>query len=90
MKTCEPSELTAAVLTAPGEGGISVIQVAGPHAASVVAGMFIRSDGSPTVFEPDRLYYGFLRGAGGEVLDEVIVACLSLSLIHISEPTRPY
>ena len=82
-------ETIAAVATAvaPGQGGIAVIRLSGSQAEQAVQAIARFPGAQP--WESHRVLYGHVLAADGvERLDEVLV--LVLSLIHISEPTRPY
>ena len=65
-------------LTPTGEGGISVIEVAGPGAARIIGRLFV-SPRRLRVAEmtPGQLLYGKLWRSG-ELLDEVVLECVEL------------
>ena len=65
---------TVSLLTPPGEGGISVIQLAGPEAAAVLRRVFRLKGKTPAEqLEPSRIYYGTIVDESGAILDEVVV-----------------
>ena len=69
-------QTVACLLTPPGEGGISVIEVCGPNASSVLTRLFHSSRGKRfSDIEPGQLLYGTLR-RDEVLLDEVILACV--------------
>lgn len=65
-------------LTPPGEGGISLIELAGPDASTILGRLFSSPSGRGTSSMPaGKLLYGkMLRH--GETLDEVILDCVQL------------
>jgi tRNA modification GTPase len=71
-------------LTAPGEGGISIIALRGPGAAEFTAQRLRRRRGAAASVEPGNLAYGHFCDAHGEPLDEVVVACVSPDLVEIN------
>ncbi|NQT88832.1 hypothetical protein HQ560_18840, partial [bacterium] len=69
--TIHPSKApSAAILTPIAQGGIAVIHVTGPDAASIVHKVF--RPARRRVEAPDRLHYGHIL-RGGAVVDEVLV-----------------
>lgn len=67
--------VVACLLTPPGAGGISLIQLSGPDCAVVLDALFHRRRGLHLLdASPGRLLYGHLRRQGLE-LDEVIIEC---------------
>jgi tRNA modification GTPase len=64
-----------ALLTPPGEGGISVFALRGARAAELLAGAF-RVRRPPTDATGGEILYGFLDDGSGATVDEVIVAVL--------------
>ena len=60
----------AAIATAPGEGGIGIIRVSGPEAATILRAVFKRAGIKPdAAWESHRMYYGHLVEKT-EILDE--------------------
>lgn len=76
--------LRAAQLSPPGEGGISVIAVAGEGASEFVASRIETRKGKARRLRPGRLLYGRFLDASGEALDEVIAACKSPTYVEIN------
>ena len=58
--------------TPPGEGGISIIQLSGPGALSLIQKVFRSRSAQKTSLAPGRLYLGDIREQGQRI-DEVIV-----------------
>ncbi len=77
------TDLAATLLTPPGEGGISVIALAGEGAAALALAR-LSSRKPPRAPEPGRLHYGRFMNAAGEALDEVIVACIASDYVEIN------
>jgi tRNA modification GTPase len=68
-----PGDTIAAVATPPGQGGIAVIRLSGPHARAIVERHFVTASG-PVRLAPRRVYVGrVLAGSGGATLDQVLV-----------------
>lgn len=61
-----PSELIAAIATAPGRGGIGVVRVSGADVAGIMTGVLGRR------IAPRMASYGCFLDAGGQTLDEGI------------------
>ena len=65
-----PNDTIAAIATAPGEGGISIVRVSGPEAEAVLSAVFRPAGGAADKPLPTHLLtYGRARD-GGETLDE--------------------
>jgi len=72
----DANQTLACLLTPPGEGGISVIEVCGPDALSVLNRLFNSPRGRRlSEIAPGQLMYGTLQREG-VLLDEVIIACI--------------
>ncbi|HRU06510.1 MAG TPA: 50S ribosome-binding GTPase [Candidatus Brocadiia bacterium] len=70
---CAPARATVTRLTPPGEGGITVLRLAGPDAARVLAALFVSPRrASLASAAPGQLLYGRLVHEG-QTLDEAIV-----------------
>lgn len=84
-KAVTESALAAALLTPPGEGGISVMALWGKGAASLAAKR-LKRPGRDEIhrFEPGRIYYGFFTDADGAALDEVLIACVRRDTVEIN------
>jgi len=77
--------LVASLLTPPGEGGISVIALTGTGAADLARQRLKRPAGRGAApMAPGEIYYGMFTGAGGEPLDEVVVACVCEEYVEIN------
>lgn len=76
--------LKASALTAPGEGGISIVALWGPGAARFAAAHLRGKNDARPALRAGRLAYGFFCNSKGEPLDEVIVACASPRKIEIN------
>jgi tRNA modification GTPase len=62
----------AAIATAPGEAGISIVRISGPEAVSIADRVF-RCKGSPLSSRPAGTFvYGRVVDAEGDTLDEVV------------------
>jgi tRNA modification GTPase len=62
----------AAISTPTGNGGIGIVRVSGKKALTVAAGIFTPKNVKPEL-EPSRVYYGWIKNAMGEVIDEVLL-----------------
>jgi len=77
--------LVASLLTPPGEGGISVIALTGTGAAALARRRLKRPAGRGAApMAPGEIYYGMFTDAGGEPLDEVVVACVCEEYVEIN------
>jgi len=65
----------ACLVTPKGEGGISVVALWGRGALEVLRRHLMSRSGRRKTIEHGKLALGLFRAAGGELLDEVIVAC---------------
>ena len=65
------AETICAVATARGSGGIAIIRISGDRALEVLKGAFYPAH-SKHAFEPQRMMYGRVEDASGEVLDEAL------------------
>ena len=64
----------AAVATAPGTGGISIIRMSGPDAEDILNRVF-RTAGVRRPLETHRMFYGHLAD-GGEIIDECMAVLM--------------
>ena len=72
----ESRDTIAAIATAPGTGGISIIRLSGPEAEKILQKVFVpegRTSGHP--FESHRMMYGRLRD-GRETVDECMAVLM--------------
>ncbi len=68
-----------ALSTPPGESGIAVIRLSGPHAISILCKVFMLPGGRrpvPERMEHRRLYHGNIVGEDGDVVDDVMCAVM--------------
>ena len=68
-----PDDTIAAIATAPGAGGVGIIRISGPDAASIAEGMFRPSSGDFRGFVPRMLHHGHVLDADGADADEALV-----------------
>ncbi|MEE4355810.1 MAG: tRNA uridine-5-carboxymethylaminomethyl(34) synthesis GTPase MnmE [Desulfococcaceae bacterium] len=72
----------AAIATPPGKGGIGIIRISGPDALPLAASLFSKSADpekkgmKPGDFISHRMYHGYIRTAGGRMVDEVLLVCM--------------
>jgi tRNA modification GTPase len=64
-----------APVTPPGEGGVGIVRLSGPHAVTYIKNAF-RSKTKHKEFESHRLYYGQLFNADDVRLDEVLAVVM--------------
>ncbi|MGK7346102.1 MAG: tRNA uridine-5-carboxymethylaminomethyl(34) synthesis GTPase MnmE [Candidatus Nitrospinota bacterium M3_3B_026] len=70
-------ETIAAISTPVGEGGVGMVRVSGAGAVDIAKKMFREpSGGRRDDFEPRRVCYGYVTGAGGERIDEVLMTVM--------------
>ncbi len=75
----------AAIATPLGQGGIAVVRVSGPDAATIVARLLERGD---RPLRPRRVYVGkLLDRAGGSAIDEVLVFTMCAPHSYTGEDT---
>lgn len=82
----------AAVATPPGEGGIGVVRLSGPDAASIASAIFRRGRSlrrlSRDQFESHRLLYGIIADPSDErVIDEVMIVRMAPPRTYTREET---
>jgi len=73
----------AAVITPPGEGGISVVRLTGPNALALAQGIFRGKRPADLKQNIGKLHYGHLV-KGEEVLDEVLLTVLDDGALEIN------
>jgi tRNA modification GTPase len=83
----DTNDTIAAIATPPGQGGIGIIRVSGPHAFDLVRPFFVAS-GSPGELPPSHLltYGRIMDPTSGESLDEVLVAFMRAPHTYTREP----
>ena len=69
------SDTIAAIATARGAGGIAIVRISGPEAASILRGMFVPAKAREAL-ESHRLMYGRAVDGAGETLDEVMAVLM--------------
>ena len=69
------NDTIAAIATAPGEGGISIVRISGPEAGAVLGRVFQPAGKAALPLESHRLTYGLARD-GAEVLDECMAVLM--------------
>jgi tRNA modification GTPase len=69
------NDTIAAIATAPGESGVAVVRVSGPHSHSLLWGVFRSSRGDPMTEKGGTFFHGYIVSGPThqEKLDEVIV-----------------
>lgn len=68
-----PGDTVAAIATAPGEAGISIVRISGP-ATYTIADQIFRSRGAPpSKRRPFTFAYGHIVDAGGYTIDDVLL-----------------
>jgi len=79
-----PDRVHAGLLTPLGRGGISLVSVVGPGAVEAVWALFRpTSQVAADEVTPGKLYYGHVFDREGGLIDEVLVAALSLDPGHV-------
>ena len=72
----ESRDTIAAIATAPGTGGISIIRLSGPEAETILRKVFVPAGkGSEDPLESHRMMYGRLRN-GSETVDECMAVLM--------------
>ncbi|HEX8329325.1 MAG TPA: tRNA uridine-5-carboxymethylaminomethyl(34) synthesis GTPase MnmE [Hymenobacter sp.] len=66
------SDTIVALSTPPGAGALAVVRLSGPSAVDITAAVFSKK--SFAAAAGHTLHYGAIREAGGELIDEVVVA----------------
>lgn len=65
------SDTISAIATAHGAGGIAILRLSGDRAEEILRKAF-RPAHARRAFEPQRMMYGFVESASGEILDEAL------------------
>jgi len=68
------ADTIAAVITAPGEGGVSIIRVSGPQSFAIADRLFRCAPPLPSRRAENTFVYGYVVD-GGRILDEGILLC---------------
>jgi tRNA modification GTPase len=78
----------AAIATAIGESGISIIRVSGNNSLKIVDNIFkARNEKSILDIKPYTMRYGFIIDSNGDILDEVIVSFMKAPKSFTAEDT---
>lgn len=78
----DSGDTIAAISTPPGEGGIGIVRLSGPHAHEIACAIFRSSAGKDPRAAKQRIFHGHVHGAEGAPLDEV--------LLHFAHAPRTY
>lgn len=73
-ESARKNDTIAAVATPPGQGGVGIIRLSGPHSLSILTDIFTASREGFTEFKPYTLHHGTLFDTSGSVLDDVLAA----------------
>ena len=65
------ADTISAIATARGAGGIAILRLSGDRAGEILRAAF-RPAHAQRAFEPQRMMYGWVESASGEILDEVL------------------
>lgn len=84
MSPLKLADTICAVATPPGQGGISVIRVSGSKAFEYTRKL---ASFLPTSPESHRCYFGTLKSADNQKLDEVVVTCFASGRSFTNEET---
>ncbi len=76
MDLMDLSQTIAAVATPPGQGGVGIVRLSGPHSRRVLAALFRPAAPGFRDFRPYRLHHGHVLDADGRVLDEVLAVVM--------------
>jgi tRNA modification GTPase len=73
VKTFSLDDTIAAIATPLGEGGVGIVKISGPEAASILRRLFAPAAGAADGLEPRRLAFGHIRDPEtGDVVDEAL------------------
>lgn len=67
------ADTIAAISTPPGEGGVGIVRVSGPHAIPIAARIFVSSRGLDIQTQRQRVFHGQILDSQRHVLDEVLL-----------------
>jgi tRNA modification GTPase len=77
VKTFSLDDTIAAIATPLGEGGVGIVKISGPEAASILRRLFAPAVHAFDGLEPRRLTFGHIRDPGtGDVVDEVLAVTM--------------
>ncbi len=67
----------AAIATPPGEGGVAIVRVSGPHAERIGGTIFRQRSNGNGSFQSHKLYHGTIcQPASGAILDDVLATVM--------------
>jgi tRNA modification GTPase len=82
-----PRDTIAAIATAPGQGGVAIVRLSGPHAHTIVRCLF-RGRSEDAEVPPRRVCVGrILDRPGGRAIDEVLVFTMRAPRTYTGEDT---
>ncbi len=73
ISATDSSGTIAAISTPPGEGGVGIVRLSGPRALAIASSLFASSRGIALETARQRVFYGHVRAANGEPIDEVLL-----------------
>ena len=77
MKTFSLDDTITAIATPLGEGGVGIVKISGPEAASILRRLFVPAVHGVDGLEPRRLTFGHIRDSEtGDVVDEVLAVTM--------------
>ncbi len=77
MKTFSLDDTITAIATPLGEGGVGIVKISGPEAASILRRLFVPTVRAADGLEPRRLTFGHIRDPEtGDVVDEVLAVTM--------------
>jgi tRNA modification GTPase len=77
VKTFSLDDTIAAIATPLGEGGVGIVKISGPEAASILRRLFVPAAGAVDGLEPRRLTFGHIRDPQtDDVVDEVLAVTM--------------
>ncbi|MBR0417223.1 MAG: tRNA uridine-5-carboxymethylaminomethyl(34) synthesis GTPase MnmE [Firmicutes bacterium] len=75
----------AAISTAYGEAGIGIVRMSGPDSLDILKKVFFSKNGKSPAFEARHMYYGTVRKADGEVIDEALAVYMNAPYTYTGE-----
>ncbi|MCL2399624.1 MAG: tRNA uridine-5-carboxymethylaminomethyl(34) synthesis GTPase MnmE [Defluviitaleaceae bacterium] len=70
------TDTIAAISTPLGVGAVAIVRMSGPDVTRILDKVFVRKSGHSTNPASHTLYYGTICDGSGQVLDEVMCACM--------------
>ncbi len=77
-----------AISTPAGEGGIGIVRMSGPDALRILKQIFHpyrKKENNDGNFKTHKMYYGFIKGEEGELVDEVLVSFMASPATYTRE-----